>query len=94
MPQRLYCDNSVAVFLAKNNKSWSQSIHIDIKYLAIRERLKEHKVIIEHISIELMIVDPLTKGMHAHKNFQGSCNQYGTWVHFVISFSYIHIQFY
>ena len=62
-PMRLYCDNSTTVFLAKNNKSGSRSKHIDIKYLAIRERVKEKKVVIEHISTELMIVDPLTKCM-------------------------------
>ena len=62
-PLKLYCDNSAAVFMAKNNKSGSRSKHIDIKYLAIRERVKEMKVVIEHISTELMIVDPLTKGM-------------------------------
>ena len=62
-PLSIYCDNSAAVFMAKNNKSGSRSKHIDIKYLAIRERVKEKKVVIEHISTELMIVDPLTKGM-------------------------------
>jgi hypothetical protein len=62
-PLRIYCDNSAAVFMAKNNKSGSRSKHIDIKYLAIRERIKEKKVVIEHVSIELMIADPLTKGM-------------------------------
>ena len=62
-PLKLYCDNSVAVFMAKNNKSGSRSKHIDIKYLAIRERVIELKVVIEHISTELMITDPLTKGM-------------------------------
>ena len=62
-PLRIFCDNSAAIFMAKNNKSGSRSKHIDIKYLAIRERVKEKKVIIEHISTELMIADPLTKGM-------------------------------
>ena len=49
--------------MVKNNKSGSRSKHIDIKYLAIRERVQERKMVIEHISIELMIADPLTKGM-------------------------------
>ena len=49
-PLKLYSDNSAAVFMAKNNKSGSRSKHIDIKYLAIRERVKEMKVVIEHIS--------------------------------------------
>ena len=62
-PLKLYCDNSATIFMAKNNKSGSRSKHIDIKYLAIRERVREMKVVIEHISTELMIVDPLTKGM-------------------------------
>ncbi|KAL6324389.1 hypothetical protein AAG906_012993 [Vitis piasezkii] len=62
-PLSIYCDNSAAVFMAKNNKSGSRSKHIDIKYLAIREHVKEKKVVIEHISTELMIADPLTKGM-------------------------------
>ncbi|KAL3741695.1 hypothetical protein ACJRO7_017203 [Eucalyptus globulus] len=62
-PLRIYCDNSAAVFMAKNAKSGSRSKHIDIKYLAIRERVKENKVVIEHVSTELMIADPLTKGM-------------------------------
>ena len=62
-PLRIFCDNSAAVFLAKNNKSGSRSKHIDIKYLAIREHVKEKQVVIEYISTELMIADPLTKGM-------------------------------
>ena len=66
-PLRIFCDNSTAVFMAKNNKSGSQSKHIDIKYLAIRERVRDKKVVIEHISTELMIVDLLTKGMPPFK---------------------------
>lgn len=37
---KLYCENSAAIFMAKNNKSGSQSKHTDIKYLAIEERVK------------------------------------------------------
>ena len=62
-PLKLYCDNSVVVFMAKNNKSGSRSKHMNIKYLAIREHVKEEKVVIEHISTESMIADLLTKGM-------------------------------
>ena len=38
-PLKLYCDNSTVVFMAKNNKSRSQTKDIDIKYLVIRERV-------------------------------------------------------
>lgn len=40
---RIYCDSSIAVFMAKNNKSGIRNKHIDIKYLTIRERIKEKK---------------------------------------------------
>lgn len=49
--------------MVKNNKIGSHSKHIDIKYLAIRECVKVKKMVIEHVSIKLMIVDPLTKCM-------------------------------
>ena len=49
------------------NKSGSWSRHINIKYLAVRERVKENKVVIEHVSIKLMIANPLTKGMPPFK---------------------------
>ena len=62
-PLKIFCDNSATVFMAKNNKSGSRSKHIDIKYLAVRERVKDKIVVINHISTDLMIVDPLTKGM-------------------------------
>ncbi|MCI70281.1 hypothetical protein A2U01_0091544 [Trifolium medium] len=62
--------------MAKNNKSGSRSKDIDIKYLAIRERVKENKVAIEHVSTELMIADPLTKGIPP-KNFKDHVVQMG-----------------
>ena len=40
---RVFCDNSTAVFMAKNNKSGSRNKHIDIKYLAIKEVLEIRK---------------------------------------------------
>ena len=49
--------------MAKNNKSGSRIKHINIKYLVIREHVKKKIMVIEYISTELMIVDPLTKGM-------------------------------
>ncbi|KAG9458112.1 hypothetical protein H6P81_002620 [Aristolochia fimbriata] len=66
-PLQVYCDKLAAVFMAKNNKSGSRSKHIDIKYLAIRECVKDQKVIIEHINTELMLADSLTKGMPPRK---------------------------
>ena len=64
------------MFLAKNNKSGSRSKHIDIKYLTLREHVKEKQVVIKHISTELMIVDPLTKDMPPMK-FKDHVNRMG-----------------
>jgi len=36
---KLYSDNFVVIFMAKNNRSEIQSNHIDIKYLTIREHV-------------------------------------------------------
>ena len=66
-PLKIYCDNSTIVLMAKNNKSSSRNKHINIKYLAIREHVKEKTMVIEHVSTELMIVDLLTKGMPSLK---------------------------
>ncbi|KAF7823642.1 Retrovirus-related Pol polyprotein from transposon TNT 1-94 [Senna tora] len=53
-----------AAFLAKNSRSGNQSKHIDIKLLALKERVKADHVIIEHTRNKDMLVNPLTKGMH------------------------------
>jgi hypothetical protein len=61
---KIFCDNSASIFMAKNNKNGSRNKHIDIKYLAIGERVKYKVLVIEHIfTTDLMITDPLTKGM-------------------------------
>uniref|UniRef100_A0A6N2NK50 Reverse transcriptase Ty1/copia-type domain-containing protein n=1 Tax=Salix viminalis TaxID=40686 RepID=A0A6N2NK50_SALVM len=62
-PIKIFCDNRVAIFFSKNKKSGSRSKHIDIKYLHVRDNIKRHEVFIEHISTELMIADPMTKGL-------------------------------
>ena len=44
-------------------KSTSACKHMGIKYFALHERIKKSKVFVEHIDMELMIADPLTKGL-------------------------------
>jgi hypothetical protein len=62
-PIKIFCDNRATIFFSNNNKSGSRSKHIDIKYLRVREIIKRNKVFIEHICTELMIADPMTKGL-------------------------------
>ncbi|RVW86998.1 Retrovirus-related Pol polyprotein from transposon TNT 1-94 [Vitis vinifera] len=63
-PLRIYCDNSVVVRFSKNNKTTGGSMHIDIKYLVVREKVQNGVVSIEHIKNTLMLVDPLTKDIY------------------------------
>jgi hypothetical protein len=52
-----------AALFSKNNKSGSRSKHIDIKYLVVRERIKEQEVSIEHTGTNFMIAALMTKGL-------------------------------
>lgn len=62
-PIKIYCDNSSVVFYSKNNKRSLGSKDIEIKYLVVREKIKEGHVIIKHIGIDAMIAGPLTKAL-------------------------------
>ena len=62
-PLTLFCDNQAAVFFSSNNKSSGAAKHIDIKYHVVKDRVQDQTIKIQHISTNLMIVDPLTKGL-------------------------------
>ena len=62
-PLKLYCDNNPAVCYAHNNKLSGAAKHIDIKYYVVKDKVWDHIISLEHISIENMLVDPLTKGL-------------------------------
>jgi len=36
---------------------------MELKYFTVKEEVQKHRVSIEHISTNLMIADPLTKGL-------------------------------
>ena len=59
---RIYCDNSATVFFSKNDKYSNSVKHMELKYLTIKEEVQK-QVSIKYISTQLMIVDPLTKGL-------------------------------
>jgi hypothetical protein len=61
LPLKLYCDNSSVVLYSNNNRSSSKSKHIDIKFLAVKERVQSGLISIEHIGTASMLADPLTK---------------------------------
>ena len=57
----LYCDNNGAIAQAKEPRSHQRSKHVFRTYLLVREIIGRHDVIIEKISTDQNIVDPLTK---------------------------------
>jgi hypothetical protein len=63
LPLKLYYDNSSTVLYSNNNRSSSKSKHIDIKFLAVKERVQSRLISIEHIGTVFMLADPLTKGL-------------------------------
>lgn len=48
-PVKIYSDNASAVFYSKNNKGSSDSKDIEIKYLLVRDKIKERHAVIECI---------------------------------------------
>ncbi|KAL6314515.1 hypothetical protein AAG906_026851 [Vitis piasezkii] len=62
-PLRIYCDNSVAIFFSKNDKYSNGAKHMELKYFAVKEEVQKQRVSIEHINTEIMVADPLTKGL-------------------------------
>ena len=76
-PLRIYCDNFAVVFFSKNDKYSKCVKHMELKYFIVKEEVQKHIIIsIEHISIDLMIVDPLSKGLPP-KTFTGHVENMG-----------------
>ena len=80
-PLKIFCDNSAAMFFSKNDRYSNGTKHMEIKYFVVKEKVQKQRVSIEHINTELMIADPLTKGLppkrfKEHVNIMGlDCNQ-------------------
>ena len=49
---------------------------MELKYFAVKEEVQKHRVFIEHIRTELMIIDPLIKGLSS-KIFNNYINRIG-----------------
>ena len=57
-PLNIYCDNRSIMLFFKNNKSTGGSKHIEIKYLTVKDFVKNGSIIINYIGTNSMIVDP------------------------------------
>jgi hypothetical protein len=56
-PLTLLCDNDDAVFFSKNNKLSCASKWIDIKYLVVRDKIKDNTIVIQHINMRAILTD-------------------------------------
>ncbi|CAM8943489.1 unnamed protein product [Rhodiola kirilowii] len=62
-PLKIYCDNSTAVFFSKNDKYSKGAKHMELKFLSVKEEVQKRRVLFEHIKTDMMVADPLTKGL-------------------------------
>jgi hypothetical protein len=62
-PLTLLYDNEAVIFFSKNNKSSGASKWIDIKYLVVKDKVKDDTIVIQHINTRAMLVDSLTKAL-------------------------------
>ena len=62
-PIKIYCDNEVAVKFSNNNKSSSACKHMEVKFLIVKERLRDQLMSIEPVKTDSMLADPLTKAL-------------------------------
>lgn len=60
-PLNIYCDNVATVFFSKNDKYSKGTKRMKLKYFTIKKEVHKQTMSIEHISTNLMIIDPLTK---------------------------------
>ena len=57
---------------------------MDVKFLKVREKVKEGVIVMEHLSTNMMIVDPLTKALpngifKAHVSHMGVVDAFDKW---------------
>ncbi|XP_042039575.1 wall-associated receptor kinase-like 1 [Salvia splendens] len=81
-PLKIYCDNSAVVFFSKNDKYSKGAKHMELKYLSVKEEVQKQRVFFEHIRTDMMVADPLTKGLPpkmfiGHVERMGSGSQVG-----------------
>ncbi|KAL9236070.1 hypothetical protein vseg_010777 [Gypsophila vaccaria] len=72
----LYCDNSGAIFQAKEPKSSNKSRHVLRKAHLIRDYMEKKEITLCKIGTDDNITDPLTKTL-PHSNHEGHVNSMG-----------------
>ena len=58
---KFFCDNTIALVVAKYPKYHGNTKHIKKRYHSIRDTITEKDVVLKHISTSNMVTNPLTK---------------------------------
>ena len=75
-PIKLHCDNQGAIALAKDNKFYSRTKHIDLQYHFIQEVVEDNKLVVNYIPIKENVADIFMKALHRPK-FEGFVERLG-----------------
>lgn len=60
-PVHIWTDSTAALAYAKDPKYHGRTKHIELKYHYVRHMILKKKVVLQHISTDRMVADPLTK---------------------------------
>ena len=60
-PMKIYYDNMAALAYAKDPKYHGNAKHIQIRYNFVRDMIMQNEVVMRHILMSKMTVDPFTK---------------------------------
>ncbi|XP_006599946.1 uncharacterized protein [Glycine max] len=62
-PLKIFWDSNASMFYTKNNKIYRGSKHLDLKYLTVKDLVKDGSIVVDHVNTDSMLADPLTKGL-------------------------------
>ena len=62
-PLQLHCDNNSYELYYNSDKSSRKSKHIDIKFLVIKDKVRNHILSVDSVSTIFNITDQLIKGL-------------------------------
>ncbi|RDX90408.1 Copia protein, partial [Mucuna pruriens] len=64
-PLKICCDNNSTILYSNNNTSSTKLKFINIKFLVVKERVKNKQISIKHMGTSFMLADPLIKWLIA-----------------------------
>ena len=62
-PLKLFCNNFAAISFYMNTRITSRSMHIDVKFFFMKEKVAESLISVEQTLTTSMLADPLTKDL-------------------------------